>query len=270
MHFGVEGSRTSVSAWSDTRLPFEPHGWQTQYRQELREALQALRPRPGEGLLAEYFSPDRAFVDIENLLLYNVGMGVFAPLTTAGLTCRRDRSRSKRHEVRYSTVEPLPDPGTGPLIGEVAVDVGMSVPRTAGQWWATFREAASLLGRVDGHTGADAQRSAFAADIVLAGPAPQRMTSLLKPLLDGLISAFHAHDGSDQPVLPGRLTALGLPLNAWQLLVQEDTNCLGRRRLLRPTEAGIAWNPADDRCSAFRIRAQTSSRWSVTAQLRLT
>ena len=38
-------------------------------------------------MIAEYHAPDRAFVDLENVLLYNVGMSAFAPLITAGLTC---------------------------------------------------------------------------------------------------------------------------------------------------------------------------------------
>jgi hypothetical protein len=97
--FAVRSSTDMVSAWSEACLPFEPRGWQLQFRQELRDALRGLASNTERGLLAEYDSPNEASVDVENVLLYNVGMAAFGPLVGAGVTCRRGRSADARHHM---------------------------------------------------------------------------------------------------------------------------------------------------------------------------
>jgi hypothetical protein len=39
----------------------------------------------------------------------------------------------------------------------------------------------------------------------------------------------------------------------------------GVRPLIRPYRHAIAWNPADERCQAFRIRAHRAAHWSIHA-----
>jgi hypothetical protein len=75
--YGVTGNEHGVSGWSNVRLPFEPRGDLRAYREELKAALRRMRPRHGEGLIATYGAPDHAFVDVENVALYNIGSGAY-------------------------------------------------------------------------------------------------------------------------------------------------------------------------------------------------
>jgi hypothetical protein len=121
--------------WSEVRLPFEPRGWQLHMRDELRLALRALAPVGRPTLAARYDAPDDTFADLENVLLYNVGMAVFAPLIIGGLTCQRGRSRDGYHHVEYRLVAQSPPPGEVPY-AQIHADLGTRLPSTAGQWWA--------------------------------------------------------------------------------------------------------------------------------------
>jgi hypothetical protein len=64
-----------VGAWSIARLPFEPSGPLLEFRAELRRAVRELVTGASSpyGLTATYCSASVAFVDAENVLLYNVG-----------------------------------------------------------------------------------------------------------------------------------------------------------------------------------------------------
>jgi hypothetical protein len=264
VEFSVMSSPRHVSAWSVARLAFEPRGWQVRFRDELREALQALAASAGQTLSARYDAPDDSQVDVENVLLYNVGMAWFGPLVGAGLTCRRGRSEDGLHRVRYEVVDAVPDPGGDAPIASLTADLGAVLPATTGQWWARLRPHAVAAGApLDGATW-------FTADVVVAGPAVtgRRVANMVKPMLDGLISALHVHDGSGREILLPRLAALGAPESVWTQLVDPHAAVLGPRCLVRPFRDNVAWNPADDRCLAFRVRTRHAATWTFHAVLR--
>jgi hypothetical protein len=251
-----------VSAWSETRLVFEPRGWQLDFRENLRVALRGLADGPSQGLLAQYDAPAEAFVDLENVLLYNVGMAVFGPVLGAGVTCRRGSSADGRHYMRYQTMPSLPDPGGTRLLASVAADLGGVLPSTAGQWWSRLRPGTTLADVGDGQVGF------VTVDVLLAGPklSGTTLANAIKPMLDGLISCFHAHDGSRAAELQPRVTDLDPAV--WRWLLDPSTASLGVRQLVRPYRSGIAWNPADDLCRGFRVRAEHADRWTLRAELR--
>lgn len=267
MHYEVSGSADEVAAWSESRLQFQPHSWQKEYRQALRTALGKLVASPEQGLLARYLAPNDDFVDVENVLLYNIGTGLFAPLIRGGITCRRDARPEALHNLTYRVVDSPPDPGGGAVVGRVTSDLTTGPPRTVGRWWAQLRSSLSS----DAHSGGPSHPplDAFTLDVELRGPqAPQALPGLLKPLLDGLVACFHVHDGSNERLLRSRLVdRTGLD-DAWPLVLREDAAILGTRTLTRPSGQGIVWNPADDRCQAFRVIPRTAPQWSITCELR--
>jgi hypothetical protein len=77
---------TTVSGWSQTRLPFEPRDELREYRAALRSALRGLVSQPRTGLLAAYAAPDAGVVDVENVALYNIGAGSYSHLTGGAST----------------------------------------------------------------------------------------------------------------------------------------------------------------------------------------
>ncbi len=246
----MESTAEEVVVWSTARLPFEATGDLLRLRTTLRAALRNMAAQPGAGLLATYAAPDKAFVDVENVLLYNVGAASYGHLLSAGLVCRRVPGADNRHHMRYETVSPLPEPDPGAIQVLAEVDAPLSrLPATAGEWWAALRPYADLAAR----TAADP--TSFVLDVRLECPATERrrLAGMIKSMLDGLVSVFHAHDGSNEIGLYGRVDGLGEHAVAWSLLCDPSANVLGTRTLVRPYRAGIMWNPVDDRCSAFRV-----------------
>ncbi|HAF10755.1 MAG TPA: hypothetical protein DCK98_11840 [Chloroflexi bacterium] len=72
----------SVEAWSTSRLPFEPNKaparpWLPAFRSRLRDALADLHATDGQMLVAEFATDERHLFDVENVLLYNVGLDAF-------------------------------------------------------------------------------------------------------------------------------------------------------------------------------------------------
>ena len=95
--------------------------------------------------------------------------------------------------------------------------------------------------------------------VALQIPSPfLNLTSVIKPLLDGVICAFH-FDSNPDPIAVQRLAATtGLEREMiLHRLQSPKTPILGSRRLLDPYRSFVKWNPADDLCAAFRIRRVT-------------
>lgn len=229
------------------RLPFEPRGELREYRDALRAALRTLAPAPGQVLVATYLSPNREFVDAENVLLYNVGAGSYAHLAASGLSVSRVRSPDELHHLRYrvAAMAALPP---GDLLATVESAMPPD-PHSPGAWWSALRPAVTLA------LPDTVPVAAVTLEVTLhrSGPNP-RLAGIVKPLLDGLVSALHAHDGTDHDVLAPRLASFGHPEQVWSLLCSTDAAALGTRRLIRPHGAGLAWNPADELCRALTLR----------------
>jgi len=200
---------------------------------------------------------------VENVLLYNVGSGLFGPLVTGGVTCRRQRSRDGWHHVRYVVIESAPDPGGGAVSARADVEVGGRLPRTAGGFWEALRPG---LYRVGARLPADAS---FTVDLTVTGQAAAaRLAATIKPLLDGWVSATHCHDGTGRDILMPRLGNADQAAAQWAQLCDPAAAVLDTRPLLRPFRDGIAWNPADERCEAFRIVPRPGPSWPVLGHRR--
>ncbi len=80
----------------------------------------------------------------------------------------------------------------------------------------------------------------------------------MRPALDGVISAFHGHDGSELDELSQRLgRALGAdPASVARSLMNDSEAVLGKRRLLWPRATGVQWNPGDDRSLAAEVHVR--------------
>jgi hypothetical protein len=74
------------------------------------------------------------------------------------------------------------------------------------------------------------------------------LTSVIKPVFDGIVAAFSRHDGSDMNLVTERLsTALGIDQKDLTCLLEDETMAiLGARKLLWPRGSGVQWNPNDD------------------------
>ncbi len=95
------------------------------------------------------------------------------------------------------------------------------------------------------------------------------LSHTIKPLLDGIISSFHNHDGSNMDEIAERLSGL-LKLSKEDtaaLLANSTIAVLGRRRLLNPFGKGLQWNPADHMCVAAKVTVQIDNDWSISGEI---
>jgi len=256
--WGIEANLATIKAWSEVRLAFEPRAEMVAYRAALREALRRLEPIAGTGLRATYSAPSDEFVDVENVLLYNVGQGSYSHLAAHGLYLRKQRSPDVRHHVEY-TVAPLPElTAQSRLLATINTELAV-VPHTPGEWWSLLRPQVQAIEHSYG--------GRFALDVRLYGQwTGPGIASAMKPLLDGLISALHSHDESGRSELCERFAPLRDDAS-WNALCAPDPVLGPVRRLVRPHSVNVAWNPADDLCDELRIIPVAAPKHTLQARI---
>jgi hypothetical protein len=92
MNYLLKGPRdngNSVELWSTVRLPFQSKGWLLEMRNFLKLAIRDIQGDNNTILNAIYNSNQREFVDVENVLIYNVGTAAFRHLCNKGLRLER-------------------------------------------------------------------------------------------------------------------------------------------------------------------------------------
>lgn len=271
-----------VQLWAAERLPFEPRGWLVQMREDLREALRGLGG--SMSLRATYtsrFAPPHS--DVENTLIYNVGTRCFANLCLRGLLIDRELGEPPecpaglggpaRHHYCYRSVGASPELAPDALGKRLARWSGLPMPplhtdtKPSVVWYALKRHSGLItdVGQCD---------STFAVKLALEAPGVANLTSLLKPLSDGIIGAFHRHEGEEPrtarcaAVVAGQV---GESPAVVQRMLCEDGGLavLGSRQLVWPRGAGVQWNPRDDDCAAIHITLATppDGQWRLSGSL---
>lgn len=85
------------------------------------------------------------------------------------------------------------------------------------------------------------------------------LTSIIKPLLDGLISALHCYDGNKLDEVAARIaTKLLEPAGEVRNLLKSD-GVLGARSVPHLRGDGLQWSPADNLLTAAEIIREFAS-----------
>ena len=272
-----------VELWSSRRLPFEPKGWLKQVRSELRDAIRTLPVQPHEVLQATYTSSEDAFVDVENVLFYNVGTGCFAEASRSGLRFERvfaqppapprQLNGTNLHHHRY---EPG-TPGQGfrhwvrrnTLASWAMPSIPLRPQPSAALVWLAMKDSGRIT--TDRKRGS---ADCFGMTVRVHAPRSQalNLTAVVKPLLDGIIAGLHSHDGS---LIDGVATRLATklatdPKTIKRALMDTRNDVLGKRRLVHTWRDSVQWNPADDQLVAAEVLIDTVAdgrHWVVSGEL---
>jgi len=247
-------SRDSVELWSDVRLPFEPKGTMKQARDALRKAVRSLVVDDGHWLAADYVSAQLAFVDLENVLFYNVGTSVFSALVAPGLTARRIYHEPRLSPTRceYPHYQRYKMDPVVPLAESDALLTFGCPPLTSATkphhvWWAASRGSVAGTAEVPGR---------YWLDVLLPGSASLNLAASMKPLLDGIISALHQVHELDHVAIE-RLSRVARwsESEVIERLRRPAAPILGSRSVVRSYREFIKWDPADDMCDGFTLRS---------------
>ncbi len=184
------------------------------------------------GVDVVYASPDRGFADVENVLLHNVGSGSYRHLADSGLEVLRTTSSDALHHRHYRLATgSSPEVSAGEVMAAVSLDAIPAAHAEPGSWWAAIRDRLTTTGNEPG--------AEYTIEVWVRGP----FVSMVKPMLDGLISALHVHDGSHEDHLRVALARYGEPGALWELLNDPATSILGRRTVVRPPRSRNGLEP---------------------------
>ena len=129
-------------------------------------------------------------------------------------------------------------------------------------YWVAMKqnsEKINIFGSID--TG---RKEQFSLHLKIETPKNRelKVLTVMKPLLDAIISALHGGDFSEEEV---KLFAekLGVP-EKW--IENGSANILGNRQYIQcyPSKNGIKWNPADDLCSKISISVVQGKSWKLS------
>jgi hypothetical protein len=265
-NYYIETGVSSVTAWSTAPIPFEPKGWLLAFRNDLRSAIGSL-PSGGERVLsAAYRSSSYRLADTDNLLVYNIGPAHLASTTRHGLVLRRlyEISRdcpvqlcspaSSQYEYSLVDSESLSIEGQDAgLLASLSFDLAASaLSHPVAVWYAAKTGHVTLVQR--SHV-----EKPWGISIAIHGPPSSSIacSTIVKPLIDGITSTLHCHDGSSIDFVAAHLSK-NLRLKddmLTRLLLEDDTHALfGRTNLLRPYRNNLKWYPKDDYYTYCLIR----------------
>jgi hypothetical protein len=248
-------------------------------RKEIAEAVRSLRSNPGEVLHAIYSSPILAPCDAENVLIYNIGTAPFTAASRNGLRIERSFQHwrqpprpSFEHHHSYTICK-----REWPFLGwRIGTDLlrwdGVPVPRvtTASKPSSIWYTLKSILN----DTGVGRTNRVFGVEVSLVIPGQDSLSSaaaIVKPLLDGVIAALHAHDGRDLQGVGGRIAQqLSIdPEEVVSLLMRDAGAVLGVRTVVRPYRNAVQWYPDDESCVAALLtidRSVNATEWRMSGR----
>lgn len=279
---GPEGNSNEVELWSTIRIPFEPKGEIKDLRDSLSNSIKKIQTPAGTILYASYVADQSEYCDVENVLLYNIGTGTFKNLCQNGLCFEKKIGLPPKnpsffvynpHYYSYKAVDlntPFEFWKKGQTLcswSNINCSIIKSNTKLDTYWYALKSGKFDL-------TGITVPFDVFGLDLRINVPTWTNINvaGIIKPLLDGIVSAFHVHDGSDITFLSKCVAGrTGKDQrNIADLLVDPRLAILGRRKLLHRWGDSIQWNPADDLCLAVKVLVNDyleRDKWQFSGEL---
>lgn len=253
--YHLEADMHGVRFWSDTRLPFEPSGHMLEARNLLRHKIGNIVPKRGYILSGMYSSRVQRFCDVENVLFYNVGTAAFGNLANEGIRFERlhvaplltESGQQFRHCQEYHLeIIPAELPTSPDCSLAFAFNRLSSSTKPHEVWWPATEADTNIVSEITG---------AFEMRVVLHSPTPfQNLASIVKPLLDGIISALHFDPNPDAEAVSRLAEKTGWAIaDILKRLNSPTAPVLGSRRLIDPYRNSLKWNPADELCEACTV-----------------
>ncbi len=258
-----------VEGWSVNRLPFQPRGRLEEYRKKLCAEVEKIAADPNKLLRGLYVSPiTDPPSDLDNILFYNVSNSesYFMQLPLSGIQYERSFSfppppseETKKPVYHYQRYDLIPKGTDFELWStkRILVRWKLKVPTSilkgevkTGHFWYWMSHATVLSVNVP-----EVKPQRLGIKIDIKSPINNKIRTLSKKLLDGLMSSFYKHNGISTFEITKRLSRnLHLDEQDIAKCFNDDAlGVLGKRRLLWPWGSGVQWNPGDDSCVAGRL-----------------
>ena len=242
-------------------VPFEPKKQDAcDLKEEIRKTVGQLEVGDNEVLLASYAegNPKRKY-DLENRLFYNIGSGAFSdifctyPKEAAFVAASKPNNGQYIYKYKVVSEEEVKEY----LEGKTLIVKWQDIPIGPKQgkddkpdryYEAIRRETDSIKIMIDDPKPDHIlDRAPFGIKIELTVPGSNKRlrpqpASVMKPLLDGVICAFHGEDGEKTKEAVKK--RFGLEKNNNELFEASKLNIFGNHNYLTKSNR---WNPEDDR-----------------------
>lgn len=273
-----------IEVLSKIRIPFDniTSNDILEFKDDFLFAIRALSVNKNSVISARYgtTNPKKQFYDLENVLFYNIGTANFTDLTMNGiafaeaphydiLSKRNEWGVSEEYEHYYEyKICPLEVERCEGLEIASWKDIPFCKCKSLSPLdaWMAMHKANSdihVKERIECEFG-----DMFALDLVFEKPRALEfnITSAMKPLLDGIISALHGglFDEDTISLLMGKL------LCTRDQFVNVGMNVLGKREYIQKyprAKNGIKWNPADDMCKSVSIQIVDGDEWRLSGRI---
>jgi hypothetical protein len=266
----VNGDSRIVKFWSSKRLPFESNTSDIKsVKKELKTKLLHLDVSVNNKLKAIYISEEKDFVDVENVLFYNVGICAF-PKKLKEIHFERKFSSPKKcsernklfnHYCEYELVQQISSAIKEDKILAKWEDVKFSKIRSndkAESFWYNFKKQSDKI-KIIKKSNAD---SNFGIELFVKKPNKDKKNvfNLVKPMLDGLICSFHNQKVVNNSLIDILHDRLGCEKSQIQKFLEDKKKSpLWEKEILKNYgKKSIKWNPADDVCTNVRLVIDTS------------
>jgi hypothetical protein len=255
--FHIVKNTKSVKAISNYRIPFEPKGIEKEFKNSLRNELSKLKLSNNEMLFATFKNSNNNFFDVENILFYNIGASAFRGISANGIMVEypEETFQSMQGSNQYEYTLINKDDYCSYFIDETACKFEFEVDNIntntkAHNYWYAFHN-----GKVDIHSNVNINSDYFGIDIQIYTPQPfYNLSSLIKPMLDGIISALHYELNFDETGIERLAYKLSQKtINILDLFKKKPYSILGSRNILQSYRSGVKWNPQDERCRKIRV-----------------
>ncbi len=253
----IKTSEKQVVACSQMRISFEPKGTQMDFRNEMRKAISELRLGNNEIAIASFCTTENAFFDVENILVYNIGPNTFATISKNGIHVVKsnetiDAGFSNKYEYliadKKKTLSELEIKKSNAFLQFQFTLKKFNTALKPSDYWLAFH---------DGNTEIENHETKKFFGVFIDVHLPNEcgnIVSMMKPMIDGIISGMHSENLKDGDAEIRLSKILNVPNERiTELLYRKDFSILGERNLISAYRDGLKWNPEDERCIEITI-----------------
>lgn len=285
LNYTIDSNSKSLNVISDFYIPFEPKKTNLAIREKVISLLQNIKSSIGklsveddELLLATYYESDKnRFYDVENMLFYNIGTSTFSNCCKTQVAFMGDEQRFSQKEKStqnsdnkyFYSYKIIKADELDTLIKDKKIiadwkdiDVNLDIPQSAMRYYSTIR---ANVDKVNISHTLNTDFNLFGMKIDITLPNKNLPTSIMKPLLDGLICAFHGEEGATQNTLN---LMFGTEIGQ-QYGKNKNLNIFGTRQYVDVYRGvnSYKWNPEDERLQFAWITVNKGTVAKISGQI---
>lgn len=258
MQYQINKKNDSLTVFTKQRLNFEPKDWRKDLKRDIIAALNELKPTTKPYFRAILQTANVSFFDIENVLFYNVGTSNFKGVDMCGVWffIEKNNELKEWESIHFYEFVNQIEPCTNSIIAEWH-DIVIDKPNTVKKpldYWIALKKADNIVVHMNNYN------KEFGLYLIIKKPKTEiiNIINIQKPLIDGVISAFHKPVNIIPEVVEYISTRIGCHKEFIEKIINNSSSCLSDREVIQRYRSGIKWNPQDENCIDVRIVVEDS------------